>query len=149
MGKSSKKTNQKAPKAPTKGAPPSAVLSQPVSQGADGAAPSSPGVPPHGVDLRAIARACIEAWRLERRVQAMDDARLAEGVRRLVGEFEAAGCRVEDPVGTRYVDGVAFEVIGDVPPGQSLKVAETIRPAVYIGGQLQLPAQVIVSSEEA
>lgn len=148
MGKSSKETKHKAPKAPGKQAPPAAATPAETAGPAPDAVAQADGGAAQAVDLRAVARACIEAWRLERRVRSLDDARLVEGVRRLLGEFEAAGCRVEDPVGMRYVDGVTFEVIGDVPQAESLKVVETIRPAVYIGGQLQVPAQVIVGSEE-
>ncbi|MCX7618480.1 hypothetical protein [Tepidiforma sp.] len=148
MGKSSKKTKQQAPKAAREQAPPPAAApAEPAGTAADGMAQGDAGAP-QAVDLRAVARAFVEAWRLERRVRSLEDPRLAEGVRRLLGEFEAAGCRLEDPVGTRFVDGVTFEVIGDVPQGASLKVVETIRPAVYIGGQLQVPAQVIIGSEE-
>lgn len=102
---------------------------------------------PEGSDL-ALARACVELWRLGRRVQAMGDERLVEGIRKAFEELELAGCRVDDPVGMRYVDGLVMEIVGDVPSASSAAfVTDTIRPAVFVNGRLVLAAQVFIGPE--
>jgi len=141
MSKKLKKALKKAKKAvPPFRAPPPA---------ADGAATPAGPAPAADTQRRlALARAAVEAWRIERRAAGAGDERLTESARRLLGELEAAGCRLEDPVGTPYVDGAVMDVIGEVPQGVALQVAETIRPAVYVDGNLQLAAQVMVAPKE-
>ncbi len=123
----------------------------PAAPASSSRAPAESGdaVPSAGasIDRLGIARACVEAWRLERRLRSSDDARLSEAAKRLLEALESAGCRLEDPAGSPFIDGAVMEVIGDVPSAPSLRVAETIRPAVFIAGQLELPAQVLVTVE--
>lgn len=144
MSKKLKKALKKASKA-TKAVP--AFRSSPPA--ADGAATPAGPAPAADTERRlALARAAVEAWRIERRAAGAGDERLTESARRLLGELEAAGCRLEDPVGTPYIDGAVMDVIGEVPQGVALQVAETIRPAVYVDGNLQLAAQVMVAPKE-
>lgn len=132
-----------------------AARKQKPAASTSGAAGHEGGPPPNGYvgqpgidNAAALARAAVEAWRLERRVAGSGDDRLVDSIRRLRGELENAGCRLEDLAGAPYVDGAVLEVIGEVPSSGRLRIGETIRPAVYVHGTLQLPAQVIIVAEE-
>lgn len=98
-----------------------------------------------------LCQVALEAWRIARlvhricdadrtRVQAIAD-RLREGLGR-------AGVEIQDHTNQPYVEGLAVEILStedraDLAPG-ILQIVETVKPSVYIAGQLVTQGQVIV-----
>ncbi len=115
--------------------------------------------PPEGVDTlrslsdltRALCQAALETWRLARLVPRLceeDRARVLAIADRLSADLEQARVVIQDHTGHAYVEGLAVEILTtedrtDLPPG-ALQIVETVRPSVYIAGQLAAQGQVIL-----
>jgi hypothetical protein len=95
-----------------------------------------------------MARLGVEIWRLGRRVAESEAPRIADSYGRLVQAFEDAGGRIEDRSGETFFDGTRAEIL-DQPtnpgPDGRLVVAETVRPAVYVGGVCIIEPQLILA----
>jgi hypothetical protein len=93
----------------------------------------------------------VEHWRLRRILPRLcddDRARVQAFSDRVDTWLNQAAISVEDFTGQPYIDGMTVEILTtedrtDIPAG-SLRVIETVKPSVYVAGQLLLPAQVIL-----
>jgi hypothetical protein len=100
---------------------------------------------------QALCRIAVEAWRLSGllpRLCETDRPRVQGAVERLCAHLQQAGVTIEDRTSQAYVEGLAVEVLAveerpDLPP-DNLRILETIKPSVYIAGQLASPGQVIL-----
>ena len=102
------------------------------------------------LELDAFARLGVELWRLEMRCRDLNNVRIEDSLRRLNEAFSAAGGRVDDPVGARFVDGTVAEILHQPVgggPTDVLFVTETIRPAVFVLGRCRIAPQVILGAE--
>lgn len=99
----------------------------------------------------ALCKAAIEAWRLQRlgpRVCEVDRERIQAIADRLTASLAQAGVVIEDHTDQAYVEGLSVEVLTievrtDFAPGEH-RIVETVKPSVYIAGQLVAPGQVIL-----
>jgi len=100
---------------------------------------------------QALCQIAVEVWRLDGllpRLCETDRPRIQAAVDRLRAHLEQAGVTIEDRTTQAYVDGLTVEVLAieertDLPPEQ-LRILETIKPSVYIAGQLAASGQVIL-----
>ncbi len=101
--------------------------------------------------IRALCQAALEAWRLARLVPRLceaDGERVQAIADRLSAGLAQAGVVIQDHTDQIYVDGLAVEILTtedrpDLPPA-SLRIVETVKPSVYIAGQLAAQGQVIL-----
>lgn len=102
--------------------------------------------------IHALCIAAIEAWRLERlrdRLCDVDRIRVQSIAERLTAGLAQDGVLVEDLIGREYVEGLAVDVIAieeraDLPTGTQ-RIAETVKPSVYVGGIQVARGQVILA----
>ena len=100
---------------------------------------------------RALSQAALEAWRLARlvpRLCKVDGERVQAIADRLSAGLAQAGVVIQDHTDQIYVDGLAVEILTtedrtDLAPG-TLRIVETVKPSVYIAGQLAAQGQVIL-----
>lgn len=103
------------------------------------------------VVVTAVAQVAIEVWRLERLMPRLcedDQTRVRAVGDRLSGWLSQAGVVIEDLTGREYMEGMVVEIVTtevhlDLPPG-TIRVVETVKPAVYVAGQLVLRGQVVL-----
>ena len=100
---------------------------------------------------QALCQAALEAWRLTRlapRLCETDGARVQAIADRLSAGLMQAGVVIEDHTDQAYVEGLAVEILttedrAELAPG-ILRIVETVKPSVYIAGQLAAQGQVIL-----
>jgi hypothetical protein len=100
---------------------------------------------------QALCQIAVEVWRLSglaSRLCDSDRPRLQAAIERLCTQLQQAGVTIEDHKTESYVEGLTVEVLAieertDFPPDQ-LHIVETVKPSVYIAGQLVAAGQVIL-----
>jgi len=99
----------------------------------------------------ALALAAVEAWRLSRVIPRLcdaDGARVSTIAERLSAVLSQSGITVEEHTGQDYLDGMRVTVVATetneaIPPG-SVRILETVKPSVYVRGELAVPGQVVL-----
>lgn len=99
----------------------------------------------------ALCKAALETWRLLRlgpRLCEADRERVQAIADRLSAGLAQAGVVIEDHTDQEYVEGLSVEILTtevrvDLAPGE-YRIIETVKPSVYIAGQLAAPGQVIL-----
>lgn len=101
-------------------------------------------------DIRELATA---AWRLEKWLDNLNAERkmAAKSALRTIKKYIAA-CNVEvkDPLGSRFDPGLAVEVVNNEAPEtaeEELIIVETLAPYIYVEGQLEQYARVIIGTQ--
>jgi len=120
--------------------------------------PMQPNPPPEIAALRsqtaldtALCKAALETWRLLRlgpRLCETDRARVQAIADRLSAGLTQAGVIIEDNTDQVFVEGLSVEILTtevrmDLAPGEH-RIVETVKPSVYIAGQLAVPGQIIL-----
>lgn len=109
------------------------------------------------LDDHALANLATGLWRARRRMLAPGGDEPRPEVRKEFRHVQstwdtlvAAGVRIQDHDGDRYVSGLALEVlVFQATAGlEHEEVVETIRPSVYVGGRTIQLGQVIVGTPE-
>ena len=101
--------------------------------------------------VTAIAQVAIESWRLERLLPRLcedDQTRVRAIGDRVSGWLSQAGVVTEDLTGREYTEGMILEIVTTEVhpelPANTIRVVETVKPAVYVAGQLVLRGQVVL-----
>jgi hypothetical protein len=124
--------------------------------GAAPPAPPDPGaqvpIPVRPIDPAILVDLAIEVWRLHgklRRARIPDESRvsLRRSVDRLTEGLADIGIKIQDPQGEQFREGMIWEIATLEAPGEVVR--ETLRPAVYLSGQLVRLAQVIIGPAAA
>lgn len=120
-----------------------------------------PATPPGGEQTRildtvsllasALAQTAVENWRLARLTVRLCDAdrpRVQPITDRLGAWLSQASVVIEEHTGHTYVDGMALEIVAteeraNLPAG-AVAIVETLKPSVYVAGQLILRGQVVL-----
>lgn len=100
---------------------------------------------------QAICLAALEGWRLTRLVPRLceeDGMRVQAIADRLNATLAQAGIVIQDHTDQPYIEGLSIEIVttedrADLP-AEVMHIVETIKPSIYIGGQLAVQGQVIV-----
>jgi hypothetical protein len=100
---------------------------------------------------QALCHIAVETWRMEGLLSRLCDAdrpRVQSAVERLRAYLQQAGVTIEDRTAQTYVDGFTVEILAieerpDLPP-ETLRILETVKPSIYIAGQLAASGQVIL-----
>ena|SRR5437899_3044144 len=104
----------------------------------------------------ALALAAIEAWRLSRAVPRLCDGdrpRVAAIAERLTAVLAQSGIILQEHTGEDYLDGMRLTVLAtetrpEVPTG-TVRIVETVKPPIYIAGELVLPGHVVLGRATA
>jgi len=101
--------------------------------------------PVRGFELSALLNLAVECWRFRQRCERIADDRrqkVREHFERVHSALAACGLELRDPLGEAYHPGMSLDILAS--EGGSDVVIETVRPAVYFDGRLQIMAQVIL-----
>ncbi len=93
-----------------------------------------------------LGRLGVEIWRLNVRFQTGRTDRLSDSIERLTDVFAQLGGVIQDRTGTGLVDGDAAEIIGTTLGDIRGMIVDTIRPAVYVDGELVVIPQISVTT---
>lgn len=94
-----------------------------------------------------------ECWRIQRLLPDFDGNRktlvLKNSLEKMVSLLAGADIEIDDPEGIDYRDGMTvkvtlFEDSLELPIGKTI-IAETLEPAIYVGGRLASQAKVVVT----
>jgi hypothetical protein len=99
----------------------------------------------------ALCKTALETWRLLRlgpRLCETDQARVQAIADRLSAGLTQAGVIIEDHTDQAFVEGLSVEILTteirmDLAPGEH-RIVETVKPSVYIAGQLASAGQIIL-----
>jgi len=126
-------------------------------EGIEAEADSGRGREVSGPNVRFLAELGTGLWRLRQRMIEPETDRPPEGMRRAYRHLESvldmmteAGVKIQDHTDDPFDAGLSLRVIAfqTMPGIQRERVVETIKPTVYLGGQVIQMGEVIVASPE-
>jgi hypothetical protein len=84
------------------------------------------------------------------RCRGLDNPRIEDSIDRLTRVLGQLQTRVDDPIGTRFIEGTVAEILHAPPEAASrpLFVIETVRPAVFVAERRVVSPQVILGFQE-